>query len=359
MSIFKFKLKKVLILTAGWTVAGIYFTIPQHFILFIFFKNTPYLYPFWTTLIITIIFTILIGLLIGSIEIFYFRNKLRNKTFIIVIIIKAIFYLCSLALIVISFYFIQNKGFIYLFSIFPEYSQQLKNVIPFAIFYNILNWVLILGITKLIINVNRRLGQGSLQNIFRGKYYSPKEELRIFMFLDIRSSTTIAEKLGHVKYFSFLNEFFYDVTDPIILHRGEIYQYVGDELVVTWKIEKGIEDTNCIDCFFSIQETIENKSNIYMNKYGIIPSFKAGLHCGSITVGEVGEIKRDIVFTGDVLNTASRIEELCNKFNKNILISKTLLDILYLDNKYQSKEISKIKLRGKQGEDTIYSIKRI
>ena len=73
------------------------------------------------------------------------------------------------------------------------------------------------------------------------------------MFLDMKSSTTIAESLGHVKYFEMLKEYYSDLSDPIIKYSGEIYQYVGDEIVVSWKLKNGLQNNNCIQCFFAMK----------------------------------------------------------------------------------------------------------
>ncbi|HRD52110.1 MAG TPA: adenylate/guanylate cyclase domain-containing protein, partial [Flavobacteriales bacterium] len=78
----------------------------------------------------------------------------------------------------------------------------------------------------LMVRLSDQFGTGGLSH-FIGRYRQPRQELRIFMFLDMRSSTSIAEDLGHVRYFQLINELFQDITDPIVYSRGEIYQYVG------------------------------------------------------------------------------------------------------------------------------------
>jgi adenylate cyclase len=118
------------------------------------------------------------------------------------------------------------------------------------------------------------------------------------MFLDINSSTTIAERLGNTKYHDLLKEFFADVTSPIIENKGEIYQYVGDEIVVTWASGDQVQYWNCIKCFFEIKLHIERHREKYLSNYGLVPSFKAGIHYGKVTVGEIGIIKRDITCSG-------------------------------------------------------------
>lgn len=182
------------------------------------------------------------------------------------------------------------------------------------------------------------------------------EVIRIFMFLDLRSSTTIAEYMGHIRYFELLNDFFKDITDPIANNKGEIYQYVGDEVVVTWDLEEGTSNAHCLNCFFEIENLINSLSEKYTNKYDMLPSFKAGLHFGKVSMGTVGTLKKEIVYTGDVLNTTSRLEGLCNQYDVNIIISNDLLQQLSDKNSYKFLPLGEIGLRGKRRNMIIYTV---
>ena len=102
--------------------------------------------------------------------------------------------------------------------------------------------------------ISENVGHGVLMNFFTGKYHKPTEEKRIFLFSDMKSSTAIAEQLGHIKYFELLREYYADFSDAIIRHAGEIYQYVGDEIVISWEYEDGIKANNCLNCFFAMKE---------------------------------------------------------------------------------------------------------
>jgi class 3 adenylate cyclase len=71
------------------------------------------------------------------------------------------------------------------------------------------------------------------------------------MFLDLNDSTAIAARLGPVRFNDFKNDFFYDIAEPVLETRGQIYQYVGDEAVVTWTLDKGLRQGNCLRCVAS------------------------------------------------------------------------------------------------------------
>ena len=206
------------------------------------------------------------------------------------------------------------------------------------------------------IEVSDNIGQSTLLNFFMGKYHQPKEEDRIFMFLDMKSSTTIAEKLGHQKYFNMLKEYYSDLTDSIIKYGGEIYQYVGDEVVITWKSDMDNSNVKCIECFFDMKSTLKEKENQYKLKFGVAPTFKAGVHLGRVTTGEIGIIKKEIIFSGDVLNSAARIQSLCNKFETDLLSSDYFIK-LFTQDLFDVEIKGKTELRGRKKKITLYTIK--
>jgi len=101
---------------------------------------------------------------------------------------------------------------------------------------------------------------------------------------------------------------------------------------------------------------LQNRSEHYISHYGLLPSFKAGLHIGEATVGEIGVIKKDIVFSGDVLNTTSRIQGACNNYNVNILLSAALVERLQLNTEYRQISLGDILLKGREEKIALYTI---
>jgi adenylate cyclase len=158
------------------------------------------------------------------------------------------------------------------------------------------------------------------------------------------------------KFFGLLKEIYNDVTEPILNSQGEIYQYVGDEVIITWPVEKGLADNNCLLCFFRIGQALEQRKEHYNSEYDLLPSFKAGLHIGEATVGEIGVIKKDIVYSGDLLNTTSRIQGECNNNNVNILLSSDLLSRMQLKDEYRQIALGEIPLKGKKEKVALYTI---
>lgn len=343
---FRSKLKKVLFLTAGWIVAAIYIVIIQY-------SQTGKKFlekNFAEVIILTILEVFITGIILACFEVFYFTDRFKYRSFSSAVIIKSLFYTTVLISLVFIIAFIESI-------ILKSYSSDFFNNILPSLLLLLFMWGPVFILSIFMLQVSDKFGQGVLLKFIQGKYHSPKEEVRIFMFLDLKSSTSIAEALGNVKYYELLNDFFYDVTDAIIETKGEIYQYVGDEIIISWYLENGIQDTNCLRCFYNIQNTVKNYSEKYESKYGLVPSFKAGIHYGEVTVGEIGVLKREIVFSGDVLNTTARIQELCNKYNEKLIISKDLLEKIQPGKKFMTKEIGQINLRGRAAAVILYGVK--
>lgn len=200
------------------------------------------------------------------------------------------------------------------------------------------------------------LGKNFLWKIFTGKYHRPFEEKRIFMFLDIKSSTSIAEKLGHKTFLSLLNDFFFDLAEPVAATNGEIYKYVGDEAIISWKANRKLHDAAPLQCFFDMQKRIARNSRKYFDRYGIVPEFKAGVHGGAVVTGEMGFIKKEIAYLGDVINTAARIQAACNDYGKKLIVSDQALEMLTINNQYFIGSLGDIVFKGKEIPVAISSV---
>jgi adenylate cyclase len=232
----------------------------------------------------------------------------------------------------------------------PEKSWE--HFFQLLLIYNIVAGLLI----NFVNQINNKYGPGVLIPILLGKYKNPKEENRIFLFMDLKSSTLIAETIGHLKYSAFIRDSFMDINEVVPGYNAQIYQYVGDEIVITWTVEKGKLPLYCIQFFFACEAKFASRSEYYLKKYGQSPQFKGGLHMGKVTAVEVGEIKRDIAYHGDTLNTTARIQSICNENNKYFLTSGHVLENSGIEKYYDTKSLGMIVLKGKKQAIEVISI---
>ncbi|MBJ7883100.1 adenylate/guanylate cyclase domain-containing protein [Gelidibacter salicanalis] len=205
---------------------------------------------------------------------------------------------------------------------------------------------------------NDKFGKGIMFKMLIGRYKNPREVEKIFMFLDMKSSTAHAEELGHLKYSMLIQDCFFYLNKIINKYDAEVYQYVGDEAVLSWTPKRGIRHLNCIKLFFDFDRKLKRHSKYYKKKYGIQPEFKAGLHTGKIIIAEVGTVKKELAYHGDVINSTSRIQEKCNDYNESLLISEDLMNQLQLTSKYEAISLGDELLDGKTEELKIFAIHR-
>lgn len=317
-------------------------------------------YDFEQAFIANLIVCVMAGLVGGIITVNLMERWLRKYVFPRALLQMIVAYTGTALLISLLgaiYYYSEDLG-VSLFA--PEVLEQIGPFFTKWIFIkNFFLWLIIVIVTLIILMVNDKYGPGVFPDYLMGRYFRPKQERRIFMFADIKNATGIAETLEEEKYFNFLKDFFRDIAPAIVQTRGEVYQYVGDEVVISWKMKHGLKNGNAIQCYYSMLKIITYKKQRYLDRYGVYPQFKVGYHYGDVMVGEIGQIKREIVFSGDVLNTASRIQSLCNELEVGILVSKEFAD---LQNKLPPRvtrvNLGQEKLRGKAEEMQLATYQR-
>lgn len=293
---------------------------------------------------------VLSGIVFGNIE-FIFEKYVSNKLAIgLRTLLKILLYLISMIIISTAAKHLAELRFGVDLAVDPRHFWADKT------FRVTMLYVLLVSIVQSFIKIsNEKFGKGVFLKMLLGKYKKPQEEKRIFMFLDLKASTTIAESLGHFRYSQLIQDCFYDLNDIVPKYAAEIYQYVGDEAVLSWPYKKGLTDNNCIALFFEFQNLLKGKSDYYKEKYGQVPEFKAGLHGGKLMVAEVGVVKKELAFHGDVINTSARIQSECNTYDVHILISEKLKEDL-IDSSYHFSHVGNVLLKGKNDKLNIFTL---
>jgi len=309
-------------------------------------------FPFLKIVVATIILTILIT---------YYDTSLRKKmdkyfsppVQIVagILFIAMIFLILPILFLYSEQYFEHNIAFTDLLDI------DLLGLLPPNFLYSFIALFMFLSIRFMISKMRTRSISGTFKNFFFKKPGETISDVRIFMFMDLISSTSYAEKLGYSKYSRFIQDIYYELDEYVLLTKGSIYQYVGDEVVLIWKYKDGISNANCLRFFFLFKERLEELEKYFLNKYGVFPKFRAGFHFGEVAIVEVGGIlRRDFVFHGDVVNTTSRICSKCKQLNENILLSKELADELNEDKELDFESVGQYQLKGKAKETELYRI---
>lgn len=313
--------------------------------------QTSKVYPVSEYLLFGVVLGVMVAIVYTIVE--YIFDKFISKALNLglILLVKSIIYLIFL---IFSLSFMAFLAEDYLNVDFPNHrGWWISN----KLFWMVTAYFIICSLLFSFIRLaNDKFGKGIIFKMLIGRYKNPREVDRIFMFLDLKSSTTHAEELGHLKYSQLIQDCFFYLNKIINKYDAEIYQYVGDEAVLSWTPKRGIRSLNCINLFFDFERKLKRHSKYYQNKYGVQPEFKAGLHTGKIIIAEVGTVKKELAYHGDVINSTSRIQEKCNEYNESLLISDDLFQKLNLNNKYEAISLGDELLEGKTEELKIYAI---
>jgi len=297
----------------------------------------------------------IMGFVVSATLIFYLRNAFRKYPLWVAFLLKLAF---ALGLFIIVAFFMLLAYFVFSYNgTVSRFSQRFFEGIlltrGFLIF--MLDMGVLTLLSLVLLEITDKYGPGGFWSMMRGEYHRPKIENRIFIFLDINDATSIAEQIGHERYFLLLRDFFSDITQPVLANGGEIYQYVGDEVVLSWK-ESPENKIYALRFMRQAFYLLKRKEKFYMEKYGVAPTFKAGVHSGSITSGFVGIIKRDLIYSGDTLNTTARLRGKCHELRQTFIVSGGFMSNFHQPFSYTITEIGTIELKGRLEKEQLYSL---
>jgi adenylate cyclase len=200
---------------------------------------------------------------------------------------------------------------------------------------------------NLVFGIANLIGPRALRNFITGRYHAPVEENRFVLFVDIAGSTGLAEQLGGVGIHRFLDRTFRLLTTSVVDYRGEVLNYVGDEVIVTWPERGGAVDCRPLRCFVAMREELSRASGQFEREFGASPRIRGSLHFGSVIVGEIGDIKRAIVFNGDVMNTGARLEELSRGVEGGFLASRAAMARFNSAPPFAVRDLGQLPIRGR------------
>jgi adenylate cyclase len=212
---------------------------------------------------------------------------------------------------------------------------------------------------NLAIEMGGLLGFGTLKNLLTGRYVQPKREQKAFLLIDMKDSTGMAERLGPIRFHELLNEFFRDVADAALQCEAEIHKYVGDEVILTWPADRALVDGDCLACPFVARDRIAANGEQYRKRFGVLPEFRAALHCGEIVAGEIGDVRREIAYVGDTLNVAARLLDAAKTLGRDVLVSTELLQRTVLPPDLRAEPLPTLAVRGRAVPLEIAALDRI
>ncbi|CAN7670341.1 adenylate/guanylate cyclase domain-containing protein [Bradyrhizobium sp. LjRoot220] len=233
-------------------------------------------------------------------------------------------------------------------------AHWLINEFPWVVTLSFFSSLLVVTVFEL----TRLVGSRVLFNVALGRYRHPVREERVLMFLDLAGSTSLAEAMGELRVQSLLTRFFFDIDAAIVAHGGEVHAYVGDEVIVTWRLDERSSGAKCIDCFFAIEDTVAEKADSYRQEFGMVPGFRASLHAGPVVISECGSSRRQLAYFGDTVNVTARLQEYCKEAGRNLLVSADLLGHIRPNSDILVEPLGHAQLRGRAAAIEVFAVQR-
>ncbi len=342
------KFKSILFYLVAWIVAGIVF----YFFRFVGQEST------YSTLALQLFvqFSILGGLSQGVHEVYVLRDDRFRRPFLESLVIRGIYHASMISVNMLVVYFLWSmleRGNMFL----PGYQEEIKALVHFPDIWIFFFYAYFTGnLVTFLRSVNKKSGPRMFFNSFLGKYQDPTEEERVFLFLDLRSATTLAEEIGHYTYSSFLRDYFRLVSNCCVENHGEVYQFAGDGVFLTWRMDHCRRRARPLVCYRDLVECFRNTRGQFEKKYGRHPEFKAAIHVGRVIATEVGNFGSSMAYHGDALNTTARLQSMCNLLKQDLLVSETFVRKMPSLEGFALQSQGSYQLKGKKEELEVFGL---
>jgi len=187
---------------------------------------------------------------------------------------------------------------------------------------------------------------------------SSKEVEVTIYFSDIRSFTTISERLKSPKRITdFLNYYMDVMVQSVERNSGTIDKFIGDAIMAYWNAPlkvKGHADKAVQTALYQIEQRDFVNQKIKAD-FGFEVDYGIGINTGDVVVGEIGSKGRsDYTIIGDSVNLASRLEGLCKAYKVRLVVSE--FTVALLEQRYVKQLLDIVKVKGKKEPVRIYEI---
>lgn len=351
----RYRYRLIIYIALAWTMFDIINVVTGFQILSFQRTYMPFDYEGVRAFLLREAIVLLMSLLMGYLLVFRLKRVMQGYSLWTIFLLKS--FILLFAAFLMNFFIHFAHSIIILQYNFEESLLRFYQdaIHTYWLFQKIPYWIILFLFTQLIIEINDKYAPGVFVDILLGRYVEPVIEKRIVMFIDLKDSTPIAEKLGHQLYFKFIRDFIHYVSNALIEYEGRIYQYVGDEIVVSWLFTSN-NTKKCMDALIEVRKNLQKQGEHFRRLYGIAPEFRVGIHMGDVTVGEIGVIKKDLAMSGDTMNTTARIRSACSELNQKFIVSKDFLDNIDLKD-WQAESLGEIELKGKGSAVELFTLK--
>jgi adenylate cyclase len=197
----------------------------------------------------------------------------------------------------------------------PLVYRRLPFAIPAFVAFSVIGVI--------VMRVVHFVGVENLFHLTIGTYHRPIPEAKVLMFLDIN-----AARLGAFRITALVGKFLFDISKPITDTGGHIYLYKGDGLIALWDWNAATHGNKILRAVDGAFAAVRREHDEYRRQFGVVPTFRVGIHGADVVVNEQGDTMRAIGVYGDPINIAARIEDAARAHEVACVISGNVADAL-------------------------------
>lgn len=190
----------------------------------------------------------------------------------------------------------------------------------------------------------------------RVKLGGQRREVTI-LFSDIRSFTSLTERLPPQQLTHLLQEYFDEMTDEVIASEGVVDKFIGDAIMAFWgaPIDQPDQADRAVKTAINMVKRLKVLQEKWTKEGYPVLDIGIGINLGVATVGNFGSQQRfDYTVIGDAVNAASRIEGLNKRFDSHIIISESTLRQLSM--KVDTNDLGQVQVRGREELLRVYEV---
>jgi adenylate cyclase len=183
-----------------------------------------------------------------------------------------------------------------------------------------------------------------------------QEKVITIQFSDVRSFTSLSEKLSPTQVTNLLHDYLTPMTRIITEHQGTLDKFIGDAVMAFWNAPLDIENhqLKALQAAMEQQARLVELNAVFIEKYGFTIAVGIGVHCGPVRVGNMGSADLfDYTLIGDNVNLASRLEGLTKFYGQKLVVSQAIVDAC--GDAYRFRILDSVRVKGKVEPVTIYT----
>ncbi len=177
------------------------------------------------------------------------------------------------------------------------------------------------------------------------------------LFSDVRSFTSLSEKLTPTQVTNLLHDYLTPMTRIITDNSGTLDKFIGDAVMAFWNAPLDVENhqSKAVRSALEQLEQLGKLNKVFADQYGFGIRIGLGIHCGTVRVGNMGSADLfDYTLIGDNVNLASRLEGLTKYYGQDILVSEAIANSC--QGEFVFTEIDSVRVKGKKKPITIFTV---